>query len=157
MSHESHGNRPPRYTVLPIAWGAFFVCIIMYAGIAELIIPSGSGHSSTSNGVFYFFLGLSVVEVLAIPFVKNYMSRVKWTPSATPDDEEMLQAKRQKFVTANIIAFAIAETPAIYGLIVAIQLNGSKNQFYTLLAISFFAMVLNYPGRTKWDTLGGTR
>ena len=157
MDYESQENSQSRYRVLPIIWGAFVVSIIMYAGIAEFVVLSGNDPQSATDMIFYIFLGISVVEVLAIPFVKNHVGRLKWLPSETPDYEEVKRARQEKFVTSHIVAFAIAETPALYGLALALRFHAGKSQFYIFIAIAVIALLINYPSKSKWDALDGTR
>lgn len=156
MINEYPENPKPQYKNVVLIWGVMIVSIAMYVGLAEFLVSWESKPAAVEPTLFYMFLGLGIVEVLAIPFIKNHTAKVSWKDFETPEYEEIKLAKQGKFMVSHIIAFALAESVALYGLVLALQRSGTRNQFYTLIAISVFAMVINYPSRTKWDTLDGT-
>lgn len=157
MNGTSQENTRTRYSVLPLIWGSFVVSIAIYAGITESIIFTKSEAASANITLYYAALGLAIVEILAIPVVKAYMSRLNWLASETPDFEEVKRAKQEKFVSSHIVAFAIAESVALYGFVLALQFHASRTQFYSLIGIAVIGLIMHYPSRTKWDTLDGTR
>lgn len=157
MTNQYPDAQKLEYRNIFLIWIAMVVSIVMYAAITEFVILSKNEPASADATFYYILLGLSIVEVLAIPFIKNYFGTVTWTPSETPDPEEVIQVKRSKFNTSHTIAFAIAESPALYGLILAFIHQADRPRFYIFIAISAIAMVMHFPSRTKWESLDGMR
>lgn len=157
MYDESQENPNPDYKTLVIIWGAMLVSIAIYAGIAEFLLFSKNDPASADITIYYILLGLAVMEILAIPFIKSHVSKLGWLPSETPTHTEVIQAKQSKFVTSHIVAFAIAESAALYGFVLAFALHGNKVQFYTFMTIAAVAMLIHFPGKTKWDSIDGMR
>ena len=157
MTSQYPETQKLEYRTIFIIWIAMIVSIMMYTGITEITILSKNEPASTDTTLYYMLLGLSIIEVLAIPFIKNHFSKATWTPSETPEVEEVIQAKRSRFNTAHIIAFAVAESPALYGVILAFIKQADRTRSYTFIAISAIALILHFPNRTKWESLDGMR
>ncbi len=73
-----------------------------------------------------------------------------------PSPDPALRLARMR--TATILAAAMAELPAMLGLVLFI-LGGSQNDFYVLAIVSLYMLVRHFPRREPWDAYvqrGGT-
>jgi hypothetical protein len=84
---------------------------------------------------------VAAVVVFASTVVKSFMLR-----QAPPDPALRLARVR----SATILAAAMAELPALLGLVLFI-LGGSQNDFYILAVVSLYMLVRHFPRREPWD------
>jgi hypothetical protein len=87
-----------------------------------------------------FFVVAGVV-IFTTTIIKGVLLR-----SAPPDAAGRVARLR----TATIVALALSEMPAIFGLVL-IMLGSTRQDFYMLLAISGYMMVRHFPRRGAWE------
>lgn len=117
-----------------------------YVGVVEFFLfqnASFSGFAAESIKDFkdYFILG-GLVAFIAI--------RTSRTAILKREPAEALDVLLRKLKTANIVVYAIAELPAILGLVL-FMLTGKREDFYALGTFSILAMILYYPKLSHWE------
>jgi F0F1-type ATP synthase membrane subunit c/vacuolar-type H+-ATPase subunit K len=142
------------YRRASIIGGAMISSVFIYAVIAAVIEAgqeSFEGFAPTGGALLRnVFLGLSLFQVVFIKLFRSRMfameSRDQATGVAKPPS---LDDSVQRLMTTSIVTFAMAESIAVYGLVLFL-LNGSSNDFYVFLAISLACFVLFFPRFDRW-------
>jgi F0F1-type ATP synthase membrane subunit c/vacuolar-type H+-ATPase subunit K len=97
------------------------------------------------------FLALSLFQVIAIKIIKNRVLSIASTATASavggPTDPSRLATLLTK---SSIMNFALAESIAVYGLVLFL-LNGSSTDFYIFLGLSFLTFVMFFPKYEQWE------
>ncbi|MCU0587320.1 MAG: hypothetical protein MUF52_04105 [Syntrophobacteraceae bacterium] len=128
-----------------VAW-AMMGTVVIHAAIVEILLIQGVSVSGVDPEAVapykdYFILG-GVLAFVIIRAVRTSILR------QAPGDSVATLLGRLR--TANIAVYAIAEIPAILGLVLFI-LTGDRKDFYILGTFSILAMVLYYPKLNHWE------
>ncbi len=128
-----------------IAW-AMMGGLAFYAGVVEFFstqVDSFKGYDPERIKEFkdYFILG----GVLAFILIRAARTAIM---KREPDDTFGRLLGRLK--TAHIVGYAIAEIPAVLGLVLFL-FTGDRMDFYLLGVFSILAMVLYYPKLNHWE------
>ena len=138
-------NENPPATPPPVVywtvWGSLFLSALLYLGILELGLLGDSEEPApeeASDRTLAVALGLAglfcgVVSVGVGYVVKNFR-----------DAEGRKKTPAWSF-TAFIIAVALAETPAVFGLVLGLVGHGSGD-YLPLFVVAVLALLLNRPG-----------
>ncbi len=125
---------------------AMMAGLAFYAGIVEFFIHqvesfSGYGPEKVEGYKDYFILG----GVLAFVIIRAARTSIM---RREPDDP--LDTLLNRLRIANIVVYAIAEIPAILGLVLFL-FTGDRKDFYILGLFSILAMVLYFPKLYHWE------
>ena len=135
---------------------AMLASLFMYLVVAMAIQTTQDpfeGFASFEGGelIRNVFLALSLIQIIAIKIIK---SRALSIPSPTPAHGSPTDPSRLAGIlaTSSIVNFALAESIAVYGLVLFL-LNGSSTDFYIFLGLSFLAFVMFFPRYEQWEEL----
>lgn len=139
--------------VLVIVWGSMMATLVIYLLIPRLVAPEGSLFASGAVSILLrpFFWLVAVVEVLFL----NWWKQDYLKPRALLPDlpaQEQINAAISNTTTRGIVAFAIAESIALYGLVLALIGRLFLDQ-YLLTFVSGVLMIQLYPSRQFFDEL----
>jgi hypothetical protein len=138
--------------LLVIIWGSMMTTLVIYLLIPPLVAPEGL---IASGAVFVllrpFFWLVAVVEVLFLNWWKqDYLKpRTLLSDLSAP---EQVNAAVSNTTTRGIVAFALAESIALYGLVLALIGKHFLDQ-YLLTFVSGILMIQLYPSRQLFDEL----
>ena len=104
---------------------------------------TGFGVKSNYYSIRYIFYVLAAADVLIIRLLRGLLLK-----KSSQDDSEALTSK---LLRASIITSFLCELPAILGLALFF-LYGISRDFYILLFISLFLMVMFFPRLSHWQT-----
>ena len=122
---------------------AIVTALPIYVVVAEILTRNAAraqlvGTLSTLRIVFFVIAG---IVIFTTTIVKGVLLR------SAPADAAGRVARLR---SATIISLALAEIPAIFGL-VRVMLGSARADFYMLLAISGYMMVRHFPRRGAWE------
>jgi hypothetical protein len=128
-----------------VAW-AMMAAVAIYAGIVEFLsfrggFISGLDPAAVTPYKDYFVLG-GVLAFVIIRAVRTSILR--------REAGDALATLLGRLTTANVLVYAIAEVPAILGLVLFI-FTGDRKDFYILGTFSILAMILYYPKLNHWE------
>lgn len=128
-----------------ISW-AMIAGLGFYAGVVEFYIFqnaefAGFSPEKVQDFKDYFILG-GLLAFILIRVARNAILRI--------DPNQTLEMRLNKLKTANIVAYAIAEVPALLGLVL-FMFTGNRHDFYALGAFSLLGMILYYPKLNHWE------
>lgn len=132
--------------------GAFGVSLVTCLVLVEVFRRSGPVAAAAAPGldpIRIAVFSVAGVVVFTSTVVKGVLLR-----QAPPDPALRLARVR----AATIIAAAMAELPAVLGLVLFF-LSRSQNDFYILAVVSLYMLVRHFPRREPWDAYvqrGGT-
>jgi hypothetical protein len=128
------------------------VFVFLYAGIVEILLrlaPSGGPpvDPDTVELLRQIFRGLALVNFLALAWLGGRARR----PAGEPE------ACLARLRTLTIVCLALAESIAIYGLVLFIM-SRDPMDFYYLLLVSLLSFIVVFPRRDRWrEALSGIR
>lgn len=130
---------------------AFFFTLLVYAGLGEFFLADlDIGIDSSVHGILrYIFMAVAAVEIVAMVILRNRILSAESiaVPQTGAKEEVFLQRLR----SAHIIACALCESIAIYGLVL-LMLGKDKTEFYAFLGVAFFMMMVNFPKFEDWKS-----
>ena len=118
-------------TTLRILWGAYVVAVFIFNIIARVIVQE-SGEAAYPLLV-QIFIGLSVVELIAVLVIQ-----VKIGNSLPADTTSIFVPK--------LLQFALAESVAIYGLVLTFM-DGSTQRLIYFSVAAIAGLLIAYPRR----------
>jgi hypothetical protein len=117
--------------------------LLMYILVAEILLRSEGGAEPPAFfgqlRIILFVLAGALIFMTTV--IKGLLLR---RAPADPD------ARIARVRSASITAMALAEVPAVCGLVLVV-LGGVRTDFYMLLVISCYMMVRHFPRRGPWD------
>lgn len=136
-----------------IGYGMMGTLLIFAAVVETLKATSFEFQGFLPPAVFellrYIFLGLAVVEFLAVKLIRNLILK-KGRVSGLTSQGGPLLSKIQKLFTAAIVSFAFCESVAIYGLVLFI-IGGSSFDFYLFTFFSLLFYAAYFPRYSQWE------
>ena len=124
--------------IRPVAWG-MFGSLPFYAVLVELVSPPGMVLEEPLASALPLGLGALSLSLFGIvPWLKRTLLRV-----AAPES-----GLGQRFLSATVVGLALAELPALLGLVLYL-LGGGKPAFYVLLAMATLLFVVHFPRRAE--------
>jgi hypothetical protein len=128
-----------------VAW-AFMATVAVHAAIVEFFLLKGETFTGfhpekVAAHKDYFILG-GVLAFVIIRAVRTSILRGEST--------DTLGTLLGRLKTANMVVYAIAEVPAILGLVLFL-FTGDRKDFYLLAVFSILAMILYYPKLNHWE------
>lgn len=154
MEHEDLRQMVERQRrVLVIVWGSMMATLVVYLLIPRLVASEGPLLASGAVSILLrpFFWVLVLFEVLFLNWWKQAYLKPTVLRLERPADEQ-IKAAISKTTTRGIVAFAIAESIALYGLILALIGRLFLDQFLLTL-ISGVLMIQLYPSARFFDEL----
>lgn len=132
------------YRVTAIVSVAMVVSAVFYAGIVEILsrsLPSGEpvAERETIDLLRQIFHGLALVQFLVLVWLRGRSGRA--------DGEPLARLARLR--TLTMIRLALAESIAIYGLVLFFM-SRDTSDFYYLFLVSLLSFVLAFPRRDRW-------
>ena len=152
MTPELEDQLGQTYRVTVILAAVMIGSVFLYAGLVELLprldtAPGPSADSETVELVRQVFRGLALVNFLALAWLGGRIRR--------PVGEPVARLASLKSLT--IVRLALAESIAIYGLVLFF-VSGDSMDFYFLLLLSLLSFILAFPRRDRWkETLSDSR
>jgi F0F1-type ATP synthase membrane subunit c/vacuolar-type H+-ATPase subunit K len=128
----------------------FAVCLMFYLLLEEIVRARFRPFLGFAPGIDvvrlrYFGFAAAVALVIALRIVH---SRILAAAAARADGP---RAVRSLF-RAGVISLALAETPALIGLVLFL-LAGLNTDFYLLLFVSIVLVFMYFPRKAAWETV----
>ena len=142
-----------RTAVIGVAMMSTLVMYLVVALVVESTNDPFEGFAGLEDGGLLrnLFLGLSLLQIVAIKIIR---SRALYTPhqpvpyqEATPARQSQL---RSRLVALSIVTFALAESIAVFGLVLFL-LNGEATDFYVFLGLSLLTFIMFFPQYHQWE------
>lgn len=102
-----------------------------------------AGSQSTIDVLRYGLSGLTLGIALLIPALRRRLT------SRTPSRESSVRPPAQVLLAATVISLALAESPAIFGLVLFL-LGGNRWDFYGFAAFALLLMLVVFPRDHEW-------
>jgi F0F1-type ATP synthase membrane subunit c/vacuolar-type H+-ATPase subunit K len=120
--------------------------LFIYLVVANVVERQVSRE--VSDGVFFIFIGISVVLFFMIRIVNAAMlgSGGERTGPAAAENPAAIQ----KLQAAAMVTFALCEVPAVIGLVLYF-IGGNMTNFYLFLMISLFCFAAYFPRFSQWE------
>ena len=128
--------------------------LLIFAAIVETLKATAFEFGGFLSPSFldllrYLFLGLAVVEFVAVWMIKNLILK-KGRVSGLMGQGDPLLSKVQKLFTAAIVSLAFCESVAIYGLVLFI-IGGISLDFYLFAFLSLIFFAVYFPRYSQWE------
>ncbi len=124
--------------------------LFVYAIIVELINRTGTINDAmvtAPQAIRWVIYAAAVSMVFVIPVVKGLMLR-GFSPRG---EDEVLE----RLASASVLAGALAEVPAICGLVLFFLNRAYYADFYILGLISLYLLLRHYPRFGQWECVIG--
>jgi F0F1-type ATP synthase membrane subunit c/vacuolar-type H+-ATPase subunit K len=122
-----------RYATLMILWGAMFFNIGIFFLLSRLAVADPSALPENRTLAVALMAGGTLLALLSIIFRGKMVARA------------VEQQRPQSVHTAYIVAFAICESAALFGLLLRFATN--ERYYYLLFAIAAVGFLANMPRR----------
>ena len=129
-------NRDARYRVMLTMWVAFLITIGIFLLVVNLAQTKSEGDYGNNPMLFWIFVGMGFF-MFALSFLLKKMFLAQ---SVARQSVAMVQS-------AHIIAFAMCEVAAIFGLILRFM-TGARF-YYLLFIIAWLGILLHMPRRAQ--------
>ncbi|HEV2762469.1 MAG TPA: hypothetical protein VGV38_05685 [Pyrinomonadaceae bacterium] len=116
-------------------WAAMLGAVVLYTLVGYAVCGAGSYEVAEDTRILLLLLAALALSLTAASFLVKRALLSKADREQRPD----------LALTAYIVAFAVAESAAIFGFI-ALLITGSAYS-YLLLALGLFGVLLHKPGR----------
>lgn len=145
-----------------LIWGAMFASIGVYVLVAHL--TAGTVRISPGIGDVFgllrtILLIIGIGELLLIPVIKRLAMKSASATKGGGIGAGLLAMQSHpavaKYTTALVVSSAIAESVAIYGLVLFF-LSGDFGTLYLFTALGAAGMLVNRPKGEELDSLAGT-
>lgn len=136
-----------QYRMAQIVYFSFLSAIMIYAVIVETVLGAGARMAQVPavfRMALYVFSGSCAAAVWIAPRV--FLKKVQ--PAGLP---KLAQA----LLVYQLFVLAMAETPAILGLVLALQ-SGQRTDFYLMAAWTAVLSVAAFPRKNFWQTVAST-
>lgn len=137
------------YNKFLLVWIAFVISLGVYIFVSEFVIFSKMEQITGKELLFYIFLAISISEIMVIRFIKQIILK------GGISNQLSFEQKLNKLQISSIVSFAVAETPCLFGFVLAF-LSHNRMYFYILVTISLIAFGLNFPNKTFWKEYLGS-
>lgn len=124
-----------------IIWAALFVSALIYIVVLELVTVEASVASEAPSYLFAFAAAMSAAGSLVAPRVLSNRQRTN------------AGEKNAAYVTALILSLALAESVAIFGLVVGF-LGAPASVVVPFFAAAWILMLIQFPTQEKLDRFG---
>ncbi len=144
---EELKNAYRRTAIIGIAMIATLATYILIVVLIQATRESFEGPADASllRNIF-LFISLAMIFLIQI-----FRSRMFLIPSVAAGEEKPSEKDLiQKLVSASVVKFALAESIAIFGLVLFFLTN-SATDFYMFLAISLVSFTLFFPRYSQWE------
>ncbi|MBU4203214.1 MAG: hypothetical protein KKD59_04595 [Acidobacteria bacterium] len=144
MNQSTDINRFFRAAVITAS--AFLASLFIYLVIVEIIRSrlepfQGFVEIEGKAGLRYVIYIAAALQVIAIRLLRGYLLR-----SGQKGDVRQLALKMFR---TTILTFALAEIPALLGLVLFL-IGGYNRDFYVLLFVSLFLLFMFFPRKQAW-------
>ena len=144
---EELKNAYRRTAIIGIAMIATLATYILIVVLIQATRESFEGLADASM-LFNIFLFISLAMIFLIQILRNRMFRPPSAaaPGEKPNEKDLIQ----KLVSTSVIIFALAESIAVFGLVLFFLTNRASD-FYIFLAISLITFTLFFPRYSQWE------
>jgi hypothetical protein len=137
------------YRITAVVAVAMVVSACFYAGIVEFLTrtaPSAepAAPQETIDLLRQVFRGLALLQFLALTWLRN-------RPHPGVGEPRARLAKLRTFTIARLV---LAESIAVYGLVLFV-LSRDPSDFYYLFLFSLLCFVIAFPRRGRWEEVVG--
>lgn len=144
MTPDLEGKLDQAYRTAVFLAVAMIVSVLLYAGVVELLsrlAPSRepAAAPATVEVLRNVFRGLALVNFLALAWLGGRARR----PAGEPE------ARLARLRALTIVCLALAESIAIYGLVLFFM-SRDPMDFYYLLLVSLLSFIALFPRRDRW-------
>jgi F0F1-type ATP synthase membrane subunit c/vacuolar-type H+-ATPase subunit K len=141
------------YRRTAVMGGAMMSTLLLYAVVAFAIASANDpfeGLVALEDGGLLrllrnLFLGLSLLQVVAIQILRGRALQLPDPSGGVP-----IGKPESRLVSTSILTFALAESIAIYGLVLFL-LNGESTDFFIFLGLSLLTFILFFPRYHQWE------
>lgn len=136
-----------KYVTTAIVCSSFLIAQGLYAFLAHIMKLSAKSplNPAFRNGIFSISAGCLLLSLLLKDRLRNKISS---NPSGEAF-ETRLPRLSEKLLRNILIGMALAEAPAVFGLLLYIE-TGYLKDFYILAIPSFLVTLLNFPFYPQW-------
>jgi F0F1-type ATP synthase membrane subunit c/vacuolar-type H+-ATPase subunit K len=127
--------------------------VLIYAVVAEIIKKQNapfSGFSPLPPDVFttlrYALLAVAVIQY----FIIQFLNKVMLSSNAPAMGTVSPAGSSTPLISASVVAFALSESVAVYGLVLFL-IQGDSTDFYLFLMISLIYFTIYFPKYEKWE------
>jgi len=144
------------YRRTAIIGGAMMSTLLLYAFVAFAIASTNDpfeGFVSLEDGGLLrnLFLGLSLLLVVTIHRLRSRTLRSSDPSGRLATNAPGVRSQLLSRLVANsIVTFALAESMALYGLVLFL-LNGDSTDLYIFLGLSLLTFVMFFPKYHQWE------
>ncbi|HEX8495104.1 MAG TPA: hypothetical protein VF658_19850 [Pyrinomonadaceae bacterium] len=131
--NETQADPQKRYATLMILWGAMFFNIGIFFLLAQVAVADPSALPENSTLAAALMGGGAVLALLSSIFRQKLVTRA------------IEQQRPESVHSAYIVAFAICEVAALFGLLLRFTTN--ERYYYLLFVIAAIGFLINVPRR----------
>ena len=142
--------------IIWIIWAAMIISALIYVLLAHLLSKNWTAlqpnYLSTLRNALYI---VAVVEILIIAFFRNRMLESRsdsWVFKSALVPKQYSTPALGKYTTVSIVSWTLAESVAIYGLLLFL-LGGSFKDLYLFVAGSLAVMIYYRPKMSELEEL----
>jgi F0F1-type ATP synthase membrane subunit c/vacuolar-type H+-ATPase subunit K len=156
MPNDRADELQTAYRRTAVIGAAMMSTLVMYAvvglAIASTQDPFEGFVSLEDDGLLRnLFLGLSLFQVVAVQIIRGRALRVPDPSSRFPNAKTSTSPQLvSRLVSTSIVTFALAESIAVYGLVLFL-LNGKSTDFFVFLGLSLLAFIMFFPKYHQWE------
>lgn len=135
---------------------AMMSTLVVYAAVAigiEATQAPFEGFASFGDGglIRNLFLGLSLFQIVAIKVIRSRALQTPESSGAYPTAKPLESSRLlSRLVSLSVVAFALAESIAVYGLVLFL-LNGDSTDFYVFWGLSLLTFIMFFPRYHQWE------
>ncbi|MDH3349773.1 MAG: hypothetical protein OEM02_16925 [Desulfobulbaceae bacterium] len=139
------------WLIILVIWGAVLSSLVVYVVVCYLVkIPGGTMTipAPKVENIKYILLGLSIVELFVIRFVRNLLIKVRPSEVVTDFDSVQQHPAVVKYFAATLVSTALAESIAIFGIVIFFM-SGDMASLYLFVTLSAAAMIYFRPRKEE--------
>jgi hypothetical protein len=129
---------------------AMVVSLVAYIAVVVVLQATQESFGAVADASLlrniFFVIALATIVVVQVLRRRMYRTPSMVSSGGEPSVNDLIQ----KLVSTSIITFALAESIAIYGLVLFF-LTGAAADFYALLAISLVTFTVFFPRYSRWE------
>jgi MFS family permease len=151
MAETDRRNSQQALRTATIIAAAVTATLLVYAFVVEalpIVEPGFSGLLAGSQSIIdilrYGLGGVTLSIAFLVPLLRRRLT------SRAPPRESGARPPAQSLLAATVISLALAESPAIFGLVLFL-LGGNRWDFYGFAAFAVVLVLLVFPRHNEWQ------
>jgi F0F1-type ATP synthase membrane subunit c/vacuolar-type H+-ATPase subunit K len=136
-----------------LIYGAMVVSVAVYAIVINLILRQQNpfpGYSPLPADIFNKLRPILAILAMGSIFIAQFLRRMILKGSPPQSGTSTIPLPLARIQSAAMISYALAEIPAIFGLVLFL-LNGNPLDFYLFGLLSFIYYAFFYPRLSQWQ------